>query len=156
MSRQDDGYDGRMDPECIALCDALNEIPTLETVESCSGHGKRPMMIFFLCAEMRWMMLLGRALDRRYGGYGFRCTLDTGDLPVRGLTFILESVPIGRRYGGQDHKQRGSDKGEAAYAAAVALAERVRSLLSPQARHVRHYYGILLDSDREPTEGRAG
>src|SRR5208337_4506476 len=40
-------YTDKMDPECIALCDALNEIPKIATTESCCGHGKRNFLVFF-------------------------------------------------------------------------------------------------------------
>src|SRR5437867_4299076 len=42
-----DEYDGKMDKEIIPLCDAINTLPGLETVQSCYGHEKFPMRIFF-------------------------------------------------------------------------------------------------------------
>ena len=36
-----------MDPESVALCDAINSVPGLFTTESCCGHGKHPFKIFF-------------------------------------------------------------------------------------------------------------
>ena len=44
-------YDEFMDEECIALCDALNELPGVETFGSCCGHLKRPYMIWFNCTN---------------------------------------------------------------------------------------------------------
>lgn len=41
-------YDDRMDPECIELCDALNGLPGIRTIESCCGHGKEPFRVFFI------------------------------------------------------------------------------------------------------------
>jgi hypothetical protein len=40
-------YDARMDPECIAVCDALNSLRGIETFESCCGHGKDSFLVFF-------------------------------------------------------------------------------------------------------------
>lgn len=39
-------YDEHMDQECIPLCDAINLIPGLHTIESCCGHGKAGMSIW--------------------------------------------------------------------------------------------------------------
>lgn len=41
-----------MDVECIDICTALNELPGIETVESCCGHGKRPFRIFFRASAL--------------------------------------------------------------------------------------------------------
>jgi hypothetical protein len=40
-------YPADMDAECILICDALNALPGIQTVESCCGHGERPHRIFF-------------------------------------------------------------------------------------------------------------
>jgi hypothetical protein len=39
-------YTGRIDPECLALCDAINEIPGIETRESCCGHGENEFHVW--------------------------------------------------------------------------------------------------------------
>jgi hypothetical protein len=36
-----------LDPECLALCVALNKMPGIQTTDSCCGHGKNPYWIFF-------------------------------------------------------------------------------------------------------------
>ena len=36
-----------IDPECIELCNAMNEMPGIETISSCCGHGKIPFEIDF-------------------------------------------------------------------------------------------------------------
>lgn len=38
-------YVGKMDAECLPLCDALNEWPSIETMYSCCGHGEEPFCI---------------------------------------------------------------------------------------------------------------
>ena len=41
-------YNGNMDPECVALCDAINLLkPDVYTVESCCGHGEKPFRVWF-------------------------------------------------------------------------------------------------------------
>lgn len=40
-------YPASMDKECVALCDVLNSIPGLQTVESCCGHNRNPFQVFF-------------------------------------------------------------------------------------------------------------
>jgi tRNA(Phe) wybutosine-synthesizing methylase Tyw3 len=40
-------YPDDMDKECINLCNALNSIKGIQTVESCCGHGKHGYWIFF-------------------------------------------------------------------------------------------------------------
>jgi len=41
-------YQGKMDSECIKLCDAINLLePDLYTINSCCGHRTRSFRIFF-------------------------------------------------------------------------------------------------------------
>ncbi len=37
----------KMDPECIPLCDALNEMQGIETIASCCGHSFAPFRVYF-------------------------------------------------------------------------------------------------------------
>ena len=59
-------YDGKMDNECVALCDALNNLPGVATFESCCGHCKRPYSIWFKTKDPYSMAVLARVVDRRY------------------------------------------------------------------------------------------
>ena len=61
-------YDGRMDEECIPLCDALNSLPGVETTSSCCGHCKNYFMIFFNCNSSYSLSVIARAFNRRYSG----------------------------------------------------------------------------------------
>src|ERR1700677_1998355 len=36
-----------MDWECINICNALNELPGIQTTESCCGHGDHRFRVFF-------------------------------------------------------------------------------------------------------------
>ena len=42
-----------IDPECIGLCQAMNAMPGITTVESCCGHGETPFQIWFKVARLR-------------------------------------------------------------------------------------------------------
>lgn len=45
-------YDDSMDPECVPLCDAMNQVPGIRTHESCSGHGKTPFRVYFTAESL--------------------------------------------------------------------------------------------------------
>ncbi len=45
-------YDGKMDAEVVALCDAMNRFDGIQTSESCCGHGERPFHIWFVATEI--------------------------------------------------------------------------------------------------------
>jgi hypothetical protein len=45
-------YDGKMDTECLQLCDAMNLVPGIETVLSCCGHGEHPYRIWFVAESI--------------------------------------------------------------------------------------------------------
>lgn len=38
--------DGTIDPECQALCVALERLPGVEVVAACSGHGEGPLRVW--------------------------------------------------------------------------------------------------------------
>lgn len=70
-----------MDPEVVALCDAMNACPGIVTFESCSGHGKLPFAIYFYATDPVGIFFVTRCADRRYWKYGHRWTihLSVGD-----------------------------------------------------------------------------
>jgi len=45
-------YEGEMDKECLALCDALNRVPGIRTAASCCGHGKGDYHIWFVADSL--------------------------------------------------------------------------------------------------------
>ena len=51
-------YYGEMDQECVVLCDAINRIPGLRTIESCCGHGMHPYRIFYKVENMEKLAVL--------------------------------------------------------------------------------------------------
>ena len=93
-------YDGRMDPESIPLCDAMNALPGITTKECCCGHSSDNFSIFFRVQETdAGLFFLTRCIDKRYWKYGYLwgIELSVGDvyrdkhLPV---TYHLHSGPI--------------------------------------------------------------
>ena len=82
-----------MDKECIALCEALNELPHIETEESCCGHLRSPFRIWLRCSSFTYLAIIARAIDRRYSGTQkeWRIVSESSDLHPRFL-FMLTSV----------------------------------------------------------------
>lgn len=93
----------KIDPPILELVEALNRLPGLETLESCCGHGKAPIAIFFRVEEgdARGLFLLARSADRRYWRHGgaWSIRVSVGDEPLRPLPilYLLESTATGRR-----------------------------------------------------------
>lgn len=88
-------YDEYMDPECVKLCDTLNDFDGIETTESCCGHLKNNYAIWFRCKNFTDLAILSRAIDKRYCGTKFiwRVTSVTHDMfPKYG--FMLECPGI--------------------------------------------------------------
>jgi hypothetical protein len=117
-------YDGGMDAEVLDLCNAMNALPGIETLESCCGHSAGPFMIFFRIKDTQeGLFFLTRCVDRRYWKYGYlwKIELSVGDMMHDDLdlvfkdyalpiTFLLHSGPI---------------VGEDAYAQAKDLVENM-------------------------------
>lgn len=83
-------YDGYMDEECIALCDKLNSLSSIETTESCCGHCKEPYMIFFNCDDFIRLGKLYRCVNRNYSDGKWRIECYCSDRsPTHG--FLLTS-----------------------------------------------------------------
>jgi hypothetical protein len=97
LNRTGNGHFGDewMDKECVDLCDTLNSMKGIETVESCCGHNDRPYRIFFKCYDLSALRFLQSCIDGRYWGYGdeWRITTYISDIGPEQLTFILESKP---------------------------------------------------------------
>jgi hypothetical protein len=87
-------YTGKMDPECIKLCDAMNKVPGIRTIESCCGHGERPYRIWFKSKNLKSLPLLLYWFDRCHVGYpGWNVSVST-DCAMSPVTFMVEG-PIG-------------------------------------------------------------
>lgn len=83
-------YPGSIDPECIDLCDAMNSLPGIHTIDSCYGHGINRFSVFFKCTNQAGLFFLTRCVDHRYWTHGEQWliklsvgdTIDEHGLPV--------------------------------------------------------------------------
>ena len=82
-----------MDKECIAICDLLNSLPTVETVESCCGHLKNRFSVWFFCDSIPVLSRLGRATERNYSDGKWEVVVDSTDTHPYGV-FWLRSKEI--------------------------------------------------------------
>jgi len=88
-----DRGNGWMDAECVDLCDAINSMRGLETVESCCGHNHQPYRIFFKCHSIPALRFLQSCIDNRYWQYGHLWSITSyiSDTGTEQLGFLLES-----------------------------------------------------------------
>jgi hypothetical protein len=87
-----------MDPECVGLCEALNTLPGVTTLESCSGHGEEPYRIWLKVERLRnlplvayWLQPCHSDVMRKWFMYvNPHCTVRTlyGDDPA--VDFVVE------------------------------------------------------------------
>lgn len=85
-------YDGRMDEECIPLCDALNSLPGVETTSSCCGHCKNDFIIFFNCNNSYSLSVIARAFSRRYSGTFLAWKIEVETHDNGGHDYFMHSV----------------------------------------------------------------
>lgn len=102
---------------CIEICDAMNEIEGIETVESCSGHSKLTFRVSFTTWDGRCIYAILRANDRRYGGPGWKCEISSTDIPRVCVIYSLESRTTGK----------------SAYAESRLIAKNIREILDDSA-----------------------
>jgi len=74
-------YDQHMDKEVVDLCDAMNALPGIKTIDSCCGHDETPFGIFFRVSSEEGLFFLTRCVNRRYWKYGglWKIELSVGD-----------------------------------------------------------------------------
>jgi len=62
-----------MDKECIVLCEAMNRLSGVRTVDSCCGHGKHRFRIYFAVDPFEALVPLLYWFDNwRFGAMGWR------------------------------------------------------------------------------------
>ncbi len=101
-----DGHEECYDPEVVELCNAMNALPGITTLESCCGHGKIPFRIFFHDLSRGG----GRFIRASAFGFGWTISFDVFLSPP---VLLLES----------------KKKGEMAYSEAASIAKTIGSLL---------------------------
>jgi len=83
-----------MDAECVNICDAINKIPGLRTLESCCGHGDYPFRIWFLIDDPRTLPMLLYFCDPCHVGFRWDCKVTT-DCAMSPVHYRIESLEIG-------------------------------------------------------------
>jgi len=131
-------YDEVVDKECVELCNAMNSLPSIETISSCCGHGKSPFRIFFKVRETPdGLFFLTRCVDSRYWKYGnfWKIDLSVGDVFDTGE---MVDLPIAYCL------HSGSFTGDMAYEQANSLVENMIYHLN----HENFIKGFNLDLKR--------
>lgn len=108
-------YQGRMDSECVAICDAINRIPGLRTVESCCGHGDLTFSVWFKVDDPENLPLLLYYIVPCHIGFKWNCLVHT-DCAMSPPTHRIESLI----------------KGEEAYTQAKWIAAKINAHLDSQ------------------------
>lgn len=83
-------YEGTMDVECISLCDAINKLPGLRTIESCCGHNEKPFNIWFVAEGLEYLPALLYWFDSCHCGFGGWGVLVTTDCAMSPVHFNIE------------------------------------------------------------------
>ena len=123
-------YDGYMDKECVELCDALNDIPGIETTESCCGHGKDGFRVWFKITDFSALFIIGRITSRNY----------TPVLPQWDCR--VEIVDSDKKNPVRFRLSSGKTKGKKAYKQASQLAECIRRYVSGDCKWVSKDFGV--------------
>ena len=122
-------------PEAERLSVALCKIPGVEKAEVC-GSKYNPLLAFPDFDKSNWqaLFLIGRAIDRRYGGVGFRLECIVSDLPEAPIYYCLSTDT--------DDLRGPPLSGQAALDAASKIADNLEYLLSPGGAHIRRHFGL--------------
>jgi hypothetical protein len=124
-------YDAFMDPECIEICDALNEIPGIETMESCCGHGKFRFSVWFKASDLSPLFIIGRITSRNY-------------MPVPQWKCRIEIIDSDHKNPVRFHLSSGKTKGKKAYKQASHLARCIRRYVSGDWKWISEKFGVKL------------
>ncbi len=87
-------YTGTMDKGCLALCDALNRLPGIQTIESCAGHGERPFHIWFFAENLEALPQVAYYFARCHSGCSDWNVIATTDCGMSPISFMIEG-PVG-------------------------------------------------------------
>lgn len=90
MENLEQTYEGRMDVECISLCDAVNKLQGLRTISSCCGHNKDPFSIWFIAEDLKHLPPLLYYLSSCHCGFWGWRVLVTTDCAMSPVNFKIE------------------------------------------------------------------
>ena len=77
-----------IDEQCVDLCNTLNRLPFIETMESCAGHGQHPYWIFFRCTDLGTLSRLGRVVAKNYSDGNWEIIVDSCDTDPYGCFWL--------------------------------------------------------------------
>ena len=83
-----------MDPECIPICEAINRIPGLETLESCCGHKEKLFRVWFQVDGQESLPVLLYYVVPCHMGFRWPCKVKT-DCAMSPVVFYIESEEVG-------------------------------------------------------------
>ena len=83
-----------IDFQCVGLCNVLNSLPTVETMESCCGHCNNVFSIWFSCDSIDVLTRLGRAVERNYSDGKWEVVVDSCDTRPYGLFWLRTKEPF--------------------------------------------------------------
>jgi len=87
-------YDGDMDPQCIPICDAMNLLPGIHTIESCCGHEEDEFRVWFKADSLEVLPpFLYHTVPCHGAKFGWRVTVGT-DCVMAPAAFCLRG-PVG-------------------------------------------------------------
>lgn len=87
-------YPFDMDKECVEICDILNTLPTVSTIESCCGHLKGCFNVWFFCDNVGVLSRLGRAVERNYSDGKWEVVVDSTDSHPYGVFWLRSKKPF--------------------------------------------------------------
>ena len=91
-----DSKDIGIDIECLALCEALNRFPGIETVESCCGHGNNPFRIWFVPESLQSLPAVVYFCDKCHNSFdNWNVTVRT-DCAMSPVLFMVQG-PTGQQ-----------------------------------------------------------
>lgn len=82
--------EGEVDKECCALCDAINDLPGVETIGSCCGHGRTPYAIWFRTTDLKYLPRLIYYFNFCHCGYANWKVIVRTDCAMSPVTFKIE------------------------------------------------------------------
>lgn len=85
-----------LDDECLLLCQAMNGVLGIHTVESCAGHGTKPLRIWFQVEDIDDLPALLYWFDSCHCGFPGWVVHVRTDCAYSEATFCLEG-PVGEK-----------------------------------------------------------
>lgn len=83
-----------IDPECKALCKAMNILPGISTFESCCGHGKEPFRVFFKGESLETLPRIAYWFDSCHSGAPGWQIIARTDCGMSPISFMAKG-PVG-------------------------------------------------------------